>query len=172
MDHVPDAIVRECPLEPDGCIKAHKAAVAYAAEQGWPSVWVIEDDCAFTRSFSRAKWEQAIAWTREQGYGVLVGGCVTTSAPKKIADGLLSVATFRSAHCVVYHQRAYPIAAVMSRPLDVNLGQLGAKPVVAVPFVAYQAPGYSANQKKIVDYGPMYRIHEEHLLRINRRRAR
>lgn len=169
---VPDAMVFDARLEPSGCLHAHQAAVAMADERGWDSVWVLEDDAVMTPAYSRARWEADVLWSRLHGYGVLVGACVTTSRPKPAGrGGLVAVETFHSAHCIVYHRSAYAIAAQMTRPLDVQLGERGANPVVAVPFVAHQAPGWSAHLKKDVDYTPMYDRHERFLLSVARRAA-
>lgn len=168
---VPDATVLTGGIEPSGCLKGHQAAVRMAADRGWSSVWVIEDDCRFLPAFSRARWEADAAWAWAHGYGVLTGGCVATVRPRPVRDGLVAVDRFHSAHCIAYHASAYEIAARMEDPLDVQLGDLGARPVVTVPFMATQLPGYSGNEHRQVDYRAMFDRHEAYLRRVLRTRA-
>lgn len=140
----------------DGCIAAHQDAVRIAVARAWPSVWVIEDDCAFTSAFSRDRWEADADWTRAHGYGVLAGGCFSVKNPRLIRDGLLAVDRFKSSHCVVYHQAAYDTVLRVTEPIDLMLGTLGARCAVAFPFVAVQAPGFSGTLERSVDNGDGY----------------
>ncbi len=90
--------------------------------------------------------------------------------PRPARSGLVAVDRFYSAHCIAYHASAYDVALRMRRPLDVQLGDLGARPVVAVPFVAHQRPGWSAHMRKLTDYTKMYVRHESHLLRVDKQK--
>lgn len=147
----------------DGCIAAHRAIVQMAREHGWPSVFVMEDDCAFTSAFSLEQWERDIRWAGKHGYNVIAGGCVSTRNPVKVRDGLFAVERFKSTHCVAYHESAYAVVDRVKEPIDLQLGLQGGKCVVVHPFVAVQAPSFSGIQNRDVDYRPMYARHEAHL---------
>jgi hypothetical protein len=170
---VPDLLVYEATIQPGGCCIAHQAVVAMAAAEGWPNVWVLEDDCVLLPTWSRERWEADVAWAAANGYGVVTGAVATTLRPKRTGrDGLVAVDQFRSAHCIAYNAQAYPIAAAMREPLDVQLGDLGAKPVVTLPFVAHQRPGLSANTGRVEDYTHHYVNHEAFLRRVTQRQRR
>lgn len=164
---VPQAIVHRAAKFPphthDGCIAAHQAIVRMAIAEDWPAVFAIEDDCAFTPAFSLAQWEADVAWAAAHGYNVLTGGCISARHPRLVRAGLFAVERFKSLHCVVYLRSAYAIVLRVVYPIDVMLGRLGARCLMAYPFVALQAPGYSGIQDRIVDYGPRYRRYEQEL---------
>ncbi len=163
---VPHAVVVRGPRTRhghDGCIQAHRAVVKRAIRSGWRSVFVMEDDCQFTEAFSLDQWEADAAWAAAHGFNVLAGGCVSTRNPRRVRDGLFAVERFKSTHCVVYHAPVYPIILKVTEPIDVMIGTLGARCLVAHPFAAVQRPGYSGIQECAVDYVPMYQRHEQHL---------
>lgn len=147
----------------DGCILAHQAIVQRAKAERWPAVFVMEDDCAFTDAFSLKQWRADVAWAAAHGYDIVTGGCVSTRNARVVRDGLCAVDRFKSTHCVAYLPAAYDIVLTIAEPIDVNLGRRGGKPLVTVPYVAVQRPGYSGIQNCDVDYRPMYARHEAHL---------
>lgn len=65
----------------DGCLQCHQGIVRLARASGWPAVFVMEDDCAFTPHFDYAQWAADVEWAAANRYDVLVGGCVQTYDP-------------------------------------------------------------------------------------------
>lgn len=163
LAQVPDAQVYSSGLVPkgeDGCLAAHQAIVRMAMAAKWPAVFVLEDDCCFTPAFNREAWEDAIDWMATHGYNILTGGCISAHGPRKVREGLLAVAWFKSAHCIVYRASAYPIVLRAGQPLDVSLGRLGGKCLMTYPFVAVQQPCVSGILKRPVNYLERYARHE------------
>lgn len=151
------------PRGEDGCLAAHQAVVRMAAKAGWPAVFLMEDDCSFTPHFSLARWEADAAWAAAQGYDVLTGGCISARRPRLVRAGLFAVDWFKSAHCVVYREPAYPVVLRAGQPLDLSLGRLGARCLMTYPFVAVQAPGFSGIRNRDVDYRAKYARYEHEL---------
>lgn len=166
LARVPDAAVQLAPRTPGthaGCIAGHQAIVRQAKREKWSAVFVIEDDCAFTEAFSLEQWEKDVAWAGQNGYNVLVGGCVATRNARRARAGLAAIDYFKSSHCIAYLPSAYDVVLRLVEPMDVMIGKLGAKPLVTVPFVAVQRPSFSGIQQRDVDYLPRYAQHEAHL---------
>ncbi len=152
----------------DGCLEMHKAAVRSAMEQGDPSVFVMEDDCAFTEAFSPERWEEQARIAEAFAFDVLVGGSTRTYDERLIGlGGLVEVSAFHSAHCVVYFASGYEKILRAVQPFDLSLGRdCGCKIALAWPFVAVQRPSYSGILRQPVDYVPLYQQHEQELRRM------
>jgi hypothetical protein len=153
----------ETPKGEDGCLQCHQDIVRWAKAQLLPSVFVMEDDCQFTEHFDYLRWCEAAAWADDHGYDVLVGGCTKTYQERVVAPGLIEVAAFHSAHCIVYLASAYDKVLRTIQPFDVSVGKVGARVVMTWPFVAVQRPTYSGILKQDVDYVPLYQQHEQRL---------
>lgn len=150
----------------DGCLACHHAIVAHAQAHGWPSVFVMEDDCEFTPAFSYARWLADLAWAGAHGYDVLVGGCTRTYDERRVRDGLIEVSAFHSAHCIAYLASSYAAVLRTGQPFDLSVGRAGARVVLTHPFVAIQRPTFSGILREHVDYVPLYAAHEERLARL------
>ena len=147
----------------DGCIAAHKGIVMMAIANELQSVFVMEDDCMFTDHFNLRDWCEKAAWAREAGFDVMVGGTVQTYFPRIAAPGMIEVAAFHSAHCVVYFASGYQKVLRAGAPFDFSIGKQHARCVVTYPFVAHQRPSFSGLLERDVDYVPLYVGYEEHL---------
>jgi hypothetical protein len=151
----------------DGCLEGHKAIVREAMELNEPMVFVMEDDCQFTKHFHGYEWwcTQAL-WARNRGYDVLVGGSTRTYDAKRPfwGDGgprVIEVSAFHSAHCVVYFESGYEKMLKAVTPVDWSLGRdCGMRCVLVHPFVAVQRPSFSGILQRQVDYVPLYQQHE------------
>lgn len=170
LDHIhaaiPDAIVFDAPFASEqhaGCIAGHQYAVQLAREKHWNAVGVVEDDCQFTDAFQPGRWAEDLEWARQHGYSMLNGGCIRAAHPKPVRKGLVAVDRFKSTHCVAYLPAAFDIVDKLVYPMDVMLGRLGAKALVTVPFVAYQAPGVSSHLQAYADNTEEYRMQEARL---------
>jgi hypothetical protein len=149
------------PRGEDGCLESHKTIIREAMDAGADRVFVLEDDCAVTSNFDLARWTADADWAATHGYDVLAGGCTLTYAPRLVRAGLIEVAAFHSAHCVVYFQSGYAKALQAVQPYDVSLGRdCGLRCLVAWPFVAVQRPSFSGILQKPVDYVPDYLGHQ------------
>ncbi len=148
----------------DGCLQCHHQIVTEARALGWPSVFVMEDDCQFTEEFDYHKWIADALWCKENGFGCLTGGCVNTyGAQKTRREGILAVDKFHSAHCIVYFADQYERVLQTIQPFDTSLGDVGVRCAVSWPFVAVQRPVFSGILQKDVDYTGLYALHEQHL---------
>lgn len=156
---VPDAVVYRAARKPErheGLRLALQGAARLARANKWPAVFIIEDDCAFTEHFDRARWEADGAWAFKHGYTLLNGGCFSAARPRRVRDGLVAVDRFKSSHCILVHHSAYDVLERLVYPVDVSMGKLGARPVVTVPFVAVQAPVISGHLDRFEDNLHMY----------------
>jgi hypothetical protein len=147
----------------DGCLQCHQAIVRWAKHQQSTAVFVLEDDAKFTEHFAYGRWLEDAAWAEANGYDVLAGGCTRTYDERVVRDGLIEVSAFHSAHCVVYLQSSYETILRTVQPHDLSIGRLGARCLLAWPFVAVQTPAYSNILKQPVDYVPLYEAHEQRL---------
>lgn len=161
---IPGLVIYEglpTPKGEDGCLEGHKAIIREAMALGVARLWVVEDDCQWTAHFDLARWEADADWAEAHGYDVLVGGATRTYTERVVRDGLIEVAAFHSAHCVVYFQSGYEKALQAVQPLDVSLGRdCGMRCVLVHPFVAVQCPSFSGILQRPVDYVPHYQHHE------------
>ena len=152
------------PKGEDGCLEMHKEAVRIAMADGDPQLFVMEDDCQFTRNFSYDKWISDLVWAAMHGYDIVVGGCTRTYDEKVVREGMIGVSAFHSAHCIVYFDTAYEKVLKAVQPYDLSLGRdCGLKIVLVHPFVAVQKPSYSGILRQQVDYVPLYEKHEDRL---------
>jgi len=174
---VPGALVYESPLaDPPGQVggweaskAAHQAIVAEAQALGESCVFVMEDDCVFSRYFSLERWCDAVDWAESHKYDVLVGGSTRTYREKVVArfdddTALIEVSGFHSSHCVVYLKSGYDKVLRAGAPIDITIGHNeGARCLVTWPFVAVQRPSFSGCEGHVVNYVPLYEQHEYHL---------
>ena len=151
----------------DGCLQCHQAIVRKAKHEGWPFVFVMEDDCSFTSRFSWDAWCWVVAFADLHQYDVVVGGCTRTYGERVVGTEqglqLIEVSAFHSAHCIVYLKTGYEKILKTEQPFDLSIGQQGAKILLTWPFVAVQAPSVSGILKQPVDYVPLYDAHEQRL---------
>lgn len=155
------------PKGEDGCLEGHKAIIRTAMAEGAERVFAMEDDCQFTEHFTYVDWMQKADWAEAHGYGAMAGGCVMTWDNKKVAEGLIEVTRFCSAHCMMYFERGYKYILEAVQPYDMTLGdclnKVGIKCLVTWPFVAVQRPSYSGILDKNVNYLDNYVSHERTL---------
>ena len=129
-------------------------------------VFVMEDDCHFTKHFDLMKWHDDAAWAEAQGYDVMVGGSTRTYDEKVVRDGMIEVEAFHSAHCVVYFRSGFEKALKAVQPYDLSLGRdCKLRCVLVHPFVAVQKASFSGILREQVNYVPLYRYHEQELQR-------
>lgn len=170
LNAVPNPMIwtgQKTELGEDGCLECHHAIVRKAKHEGWPMVFVMEDDCHFTSRFSWTMWEWTASLAQAKHYDVLVGGCTRTYG-ERIAMGveggaLLQIEAFHSAHCVVYMASSYDTILKTTQPHDLSIGRLGAKCLLTWPFVAVQRAVFSGILRQEVDYTPLYQAHEDRL---------
>lgn len=161
---IPDLHIYTSELTPrgeDGCLDGHKGIIREAIASGEPRVFVMEDDCQFTRFFNLDRWQADADWAQANGYDVMAGGCTRTYDQKVVREGMIEVSAFHSAHCLVYFASGYEKALQAVTPYDWSLGRdCGMKCVLTWPFVAVQHMAYSGIEKTFVDYVPLYKVHE------------
>lgn len=160
----------------DGCLQNHQHVVAEAKRAGFSRLFVMEDDCQFTRYFDFQRWQADADWAQANGYDLLVGGSTRTYHERRVREGLIEVKAFHSAHCLVYFKSSYDKVARTVQPFDLSLGcevtsnfktrYAGCRVVLAFPFVAVQRPVYSGILKRRVNYVPEYATLEARLAAI------
>jgi len=149
----------------DGCLESHKEAVRTAIELNEPKLFVMEDDCEFTRHFDYERWLRDAEWAQANGYDVMVGGCTRTYDEKLVRDGMVGVSGFHSAHCIMYFESSYAKVLNAVQPYDLSICRdCGCKAVMTIPFVAVQRPSYSGILRVNVDYVPYYELNERSLV--------
>lgn len=154
------------PRGEDGCLESHKAAIRLAIAAGAPRLFVMEDDCEFTRHFSWERWSADADWAEAQGYDVMAGGSTRTYNERWVHPGMLEVSGFHSAHCVVYFASGYEKALNAVQPYDISLGHdCGLRCALVHPFVAVQRASFSGILQQNVNYVPLYEAHERALAR-------
>lgn len=171
MDAIPNLLIYEgvqTERGEDGCLLGHLDIIKDAQDAGAKMVFVVEDDCQFTDHWRWYEWQANALWAQEQGYDVLVGGCVQTYNPRVVrtrGGTIIEVEAFHSAHCLVYMESAYDkIIDSARQPFDVSIGRdAHCRVVMTWPFVAVQCPSYSGILHKHVNYVPLYEQYEEHL---------
>lgn len=139
-----------------GCLKAHKEIVRKAQHNGWPYVFVMEDDCEFTQYFNYNEWLKNVNWASKFRYHALVGGTTRTWSPKVVFPGFIQVKKFCSAHCIVYFACGYEHVLNAEQPLDQSVGES----LIKLPFVAIQRPSFSGILQQDVDYRLYYESQE------------
>ena len=167
QDALPGLLIYEglpTPRGEDGCLEGHKDIIREAMSLGCDRVFVMEDDCQFTKHFDLVKWHDDAYWAESQGYDVMCGGSTRTYNEKVVRDGMIEVEAFHSAHCVVYFKSGFEKALQAVQPYDLSLGRdCKMRCVLVHPFVAVQKPSFSGILREQVDYVPFYRGHEKAL---------
>lgn len=160
-----------------GCVEMHKRAISIGMDSKEAAIAVFEDDCGFYDNFDWKEWCSFAEWAWLNEYGAVHGGSVlTTNARRTSHPKLLSVDKACSAHCMIYTVHGYEAAMRAENPFDLNIGNEGIRPLIALPYVAYQRAGLSGigapmevGESKIysgpkhVDYEGFFRMHEQHL---------
>lgn len=168
---VPDALTYQTehlPEQHEGVRRGYQAVARMARANGWPAVFLMEDDCAFTEHFDRAQWEADAAWAFLHGFTLLNGGVFSAANPRPVRHGLVAVDRFKSSHCIVVQRSAFEVLERLEYPADVTMGQFGAKPVVTVPFVAVQGKVHSGHLDRVTDYRARYAETEASLRALGR----
>lgn len=185
---VPDLgifVGEETPKGEDGCLQNHQAVVSWARACGLERVFVMEDDCTFTKRFNFKKWCHDAEWAQSHGYDVMAGGCTRTYDEKVIGSlqetvdfpashdvelrlgkltTFVEVSAFHSAHCLVYFKSGYEKVLNAVQPYDLSLGRdCGMRCVLVHPFVAVQRKSFSGILRRDVNYEPLYEQHEQRL---------
>lgn len=156
------------PERHEGLRMAYRGVAQLARRSGWPAVFLMEDDCQFTEHFSLDRWMEDAGWAFSHGYTLLNGGVFSAANPRPVRAGLVAVDRFKSSHCMVVHASAYGVLEQLVYPVDVSMGRLGAKCVVATPFVAVQGPVMSGHLGQFTDYRARYAESEASLLALGR----
>lgn len=163
------------PRGEDGCLQSHLEIVAETKAEGLDRVFVVEDDCEFTRHFSFERWCQDAEWAKTNGYDIMIGGSTRTYDERVVRDGMIEVQAFHSAHCIVYFESSFDKVQNAVQPYDYSLGNpptnpimgterhTGCRIVLVYPFVAIQKPSFSGILREPVDYVPLYGKHEQEL---------
>lgn len=128
------------------CLQSHLGVIRHAAQQGWPQVLVIEDDCDF-EPYARSVLQRAARQLHGQAWDLLyLGGSLKKGAlQQRLSPNVSRVNRIRGNHAYVVKAEHYaailreaPLAGV---PMDVfysDFYQPRARAVVVEPRVAYQ----------------------------------
>jgi len=150
-----------------GCSRSQKSIVQRAKDEGWPAVWIMEDDCVFTPHFDLQNWIQTVHQALEAGYQVVVGGSANGQQPSKSQiRHLVTVQGFSSCHCWVLRADGYEAVLGVDEtvPIDVAVSQLKLTKACRVPLIARQLPSMSSIQHIFEDYTILFDQAERNML--------
>ncbi len=132
----------------------HKSIVCKAKELNMPYVWILEDDCRF----SKPDAAQFFVANRPEQFDLYIGGI---SYGEPLPNNTID--KFSAMHCYMVHARFYDIFLKLpsDKHIDMALSDVPNRIYkVCNPFVAYQAPGYSDIAQAEVDYTDLFNQYE------------
>ena len=132
-----------------GILKSHQQIVEFARQSSLKQITIVEDDIYFT-----AKRALLYYWQQQpKDYDLYLGG-ITWG---QILDDN-TVKDFSGASFYTIRQRFYStfLSLPQGKDFDRELAGKG-KFMVCSPMVACQHNGYSDNQKRYIDFGPLIR---------------
>lgn len=132
---------------------SHKQIIKWAKDKELEEVCVWEDDCMFP---AKDGWDRFLK-LKPKEYDLYLGGAYGLN---KVAwgrvrkeQGIVEVHNFVGLHCYFCHSRYYD--KFLSVPDDQHIDTIQAglgKFYLCYPMVALQRPGFSANNKAVVNY--------------------
>lgn len=150
-----------------GCSRSQKSIIRRAKEEGWPAVWIMEDDCVFTHHFDLQNWLKTVHDAFGIGYQVVVGGSANGQSPSKSQiRHLVTVRGFSSCHCWALRADGYDAVLAVDEkvPIDVAISQLSLKKACRVPLIARQQPSMSSIQHIFEDYTILFDQAERNMM--------
>lgn len=147
-----------------GCAEAHKGIVRHLLATGAPYGIIGEDDLAFTAPGAWRHFLDGLAQLPED-WDIYLGGIHWHRILHGALPGrplLRTVQGFTGMHLYAVSAKCYTrlLAAPAGLHLDMWLGQQDIHAYLCWPLAAIQAPGYSANQKRDVDYSHLFGRYE------------
>jgi hypothetical protein len=153
--HDSNSVVRSINL-------SHKQIVQWAKDSGLPEVCIMEEDVWFPGSDG---WQYFLRNKPTEEFDLYLGGVygLNPLALRRIGKepGAAEIHNFVGLHCYIIRQRYYD--KFLALPEDQHIDHQPGLGVfyVCYPFAALQAPGWSANNKREVDYNQQ--IAKEHI---------
>lgn len=141
-----------CIMKPDvvSAINASfKMIIRVAKEQGLKEVCVCEDDLYFPHNHG---WEYFLK-NKPVNYDVYIAGNYLIDKPETFYPPLVKVSEWVGNHCIIVHEKYYDTWLSIPDNLHCDTAHRGLGDFyVCYPFAALQRPGYSSNNKAVVNY--------------------
>lgn len=133
----------------NGILKAHQQVVLFAKQTRLKQITIAEDDIRFT---AKLAYDHYLS-NQPEDFDIYLGG---------ITWGVInedrSVFDFSGTSLYTIRERFYNAFLALQPGLDFDRQLAGrGKFIVCDPMVALQHDGYSDNQKRHIDFGPLYR---------------
>jgi hypothetical protein len=132
-----------------GICRAHKEIIEWARNERLPEVLIAEDDVHFTAPGAFNYYlEKKPAY-----FDIYLGGITWGKiSPDNLANDFSGVTLY------TIHQRFYSILLAQPENVPWDRGMAGpGRFVVCDPMIVVQHSGYSDNQKRYIDFGPLIR---------------
>jgi len=120
---------------------SHKAIVEIAMYRKEEVCVIMEDDVLFTRE---GAWERFLE-EMPGDFDLWLGGCYSP-----VVNGITKIPV--GFHCYAIHESYYETFLSTSKDGHIDSSQVGGLYKVCYPMIALQRPGYSFNNKHVVDY--------------------
>ena len=139
---------------PTGCAAAHKAVVRYLQETRQPHGCIAEDDLLWCGG--PGAWQHFLAGMQAlpPDWEIYLAGISSGRVDPQNLGTVRRVTRYTGHHLYIVRDRLYEriLGCPAGQHLDVWLGRQDTKAYCCWPLAAIQAPGYSANRKRVVDY--------------------
>jgi hypothetical protein len=133
---------------------SHKAVILLAKSSHFPDVCILEEDCLFP---AEDGWQYFLR-NKPSIFDIYLGGVYSNNMENfrqlrpVLADSIIPITRISGFHCYIVHENYYD--KFLSVPDDAHIddAQRGGIYKVCYPFAAIQRPGWSATNRKEVDY--------------------
>jgi hypothetical protein len=151
-----------CVLFPsvvDSIAESHKMIVADAKARHLPMTCIMEDDVMFPHE----RGFEYFLTCMPTVFDIYTAGNYATFE-KRIRSGAVLVDTITGFHCYIVHSRYYDRFLATPQGKHIDTAQASNLMYTCYPMAALQRPGFSANNKGIVNYNkPNIGISQEHI---------
>lgn len=124
---------------------SHKRLVSYAKFNNLPEFAIAEDDVYFP---AENGWQHFLT-SKPDAFDLYLGGCYSELIHDK---GVTFTANPVGLHCYIIAQRYYDTFLATDPAVHIDTAQTNGLFKVCYPMVAIQRPGWSWNNKEIVNY--------------------
>jgi hypothetical protein len=132
----------------------HKQAVRLAKHKGLTEVCIMESDVIFPAADG---WRYFLA-NKPVVFDLYLAGVYSSSMESfrslrpVLADSIIPIVQVNGMHCYIIHSNYYDTFLGTRDDEHIDAAQVKGNYKVCYPFAAIQRPGWSANNKKEVDY--------------------
>lgn len=130
--------------------EGHKKIVEQALKKRMPEIWICEDDVSFVTP-QAAKY---FLDNKPKEFDIYCGGVygLSQEAKEKKEGNLIRIKEITGLHCYIIRERYYEKFLSYPNDLHIDTCQKDGEFYTVYPFAAIQRAGWSANNRKHVDY--------------------